>query len=201
MKAEKTVSLCGIWPNVFRALEIAKLGNHTVSIHFSKDYTNGFRDYKAIKKFCEGWFENFVVEGEIKLEIVKPMSYEPHPRCENLQECDIRVTTALWWPEPKAGISDASRQLLKVASEKLNLSLSQIDTIYAVSSTIAKLDHSDTIKIEHLAEAIQYSTIIQENSLNGEEESITFGGMITVKLGDIDPKDVQEAINYLKTLL
>ncbi len=37
-----------IWPNLSRAIEIAKLSGNTISFYFKKDYKNGFSDYKFI---------------------------------------------------------------------------------------------------------------------------------------------------------
>ncbi len=64
-------------------------------------------------------------------------------------------------------IDVAGKSLLKTAMDKLGLSARAYDRILKVSRTIADLEGSREISIEHLAEAIHYRNLDRENWANG----------------------------------
>jgi magnesium chelatase family protein len=62
-------------------------------------------------------------------------------------------------------LSDESKNLLKTAMEKLNLSARAYDRILKVSRTIADLENVTDISPNHISEAIQYRSLDREGWL------------------------------------
>lgn len=194
-------NIVSLWYNLFRAIEIAKTGGYSISIHFDQDYKNGFDDYKSIKSFCKGWFDDFVSDGDMKIKIVKPQSYDRKGKWETLEDISTRVEKSLQFQEPEIKLCDSSEYLLKTAAQKLDLSLLQFEKIKQIAVTIAQMDFSKTIQAQHIAESIQYSFVYNDIGYNAESESKMFGDMIQIKLGEIDSDIIDSAIEYLNGLI
>lgn len=211
MKRKKTNhhqwSIPETWENIFRAIQIAKLGGHSISIYYPSDYIAGNDNYKSIKNECSGWFDNFTANGEITLELLMPYSYiKPNSKIKyvyGLDEIIDKTNKAQNNPKPELQLCEVCESLLKIATEKLNLSYSNVQNCINVAATIAQLDGSDKIKVEHIVEAVHYSSPVIDNGyINAESNIITFGNnSIRINKHDIDAVAINEAIKYLNSLI
>jgi hypothetical protein len=177
-------NIIGIWPNLFRAVEVAKTGNFSISVWFDKqEYPNAESDYQTIKDFCKGWFDNFSKKGNINIELTKPPAsfFENEKHFETIADIEKRIVKSKLFALPVWKPDIGTKQLLKHAIEKLDLSLSQIDLIEKMSVVIAQMDFSDSVRAQHVAEAIQYSFVYDsENKTNFENKVMI---IITLKNG------------------
>ena len=71
--------------------------------------------------------------------------------------CNAQMTSRLMNKFTK--LNEESRQILKTAMEKLDLSARAYDRILKVSRTIADLEGSENVQPHHVAEAIQYRSL------------------------------------------
>jgi hypothetical protein len=149
--------------NVSRAYEISRAGNHSMSIVFDATEDTA----KSLEDNCILLREFYAVSADKKADIVIELnniesqdilsSYQA--RCETIEDINQRIedckkSNIAPILELKGGILS----ILKSAIDKLSLSIRQVNSIISVSYTIAKLSKSKDVKIEHIAEAIQYQS-------------------------------------------
>lgn len=153
-------NLIALWPNLSRAYEVALLGGFSLDIVANKDYKCADADYKRIKEF----FNDVPYSREgISFEMYKPDSYSGDQKCEGIEEVRKRVEAARQNEKPATFSNNSSTALLKTAEKRFNLSLDDYDCIISLASTIAQLSGSDTIQIEHTAEAIMYKAPLEDD--------------------------------------
>jgi len=92
-------------------------------------------------------------ERVIKAREIQSDRYHDHPEIYNNAMMSSQLVKKV------CSINEGGKTLLKKAMENLGLSARAYDRILKVSRTIADLAGSENIKIEHLAEAIQYRSL------------------------------------------
>ena len=95
-------------------------------------------------------------ERVIKAREIQKERFKESPEIFNNAMMSSNVTKEL------CKVNEAGKTLLKTAMERLGLSARAYDRILKVSRTIADLAGTEEIKIEHLAEAIQYRSLDRE---------------------------------------
>lgn len=75
--------------------------------------------------------------------------------------CNAQINTKLF--HQYCSLDQQCRELMKVAMERLGLSARAYDRILKVARTIADLDNSEAITVDHLSEAINYRSLDRES--------------------------------------
>jgi magnesium chelatase family protein len=71
--------------------------------------------------------------------------------------CNAQLDSALI--RKYCALDDAASSLLRAAYDRMGMSARGYDRIIRVARTIADIDESETIKANHIAEAIQYRSL------------------------------------------
>ncbi len=95
-------------------------------------------------------------ERVIKARLIQAKRYAAH---DNIY-CNAQMSSRMI--KELCALDTVSIHLLKTAMQRLNLSARAYDRIIKVSRTIADLQLSESIKAEHIAEAIQYRSLDRE---------------------------------------
>lgn len=107
-------------------------------------------------------------KGESSVEIRKRVTSARQLQTERFREFDnIHYNAQMGVKQINkfCQLEDGSKQLLKTAMERLNLSARAYDRILKVSRTIADLEGAPTIQGAHISEAIQYRSLDREGWL------------------------------------
>lgn len=100
--------------------------------------------------------------NEIRTRVMKARKIQEE-RYHEYEEIHNNAQISTMQVKEMCQISDTGNALLRTAMERLNLSARAYDRILKVSRTIADLDGSEEIKIEHLSEAIQYRSLDRDD--------------------------------------
>lgn len=153
-------NLIALAVNISRAYEIAKVGNHTVKIVANElackqdiDLLNEFYGFKEVHN------PDLVMELAYGTQDV--LNCFKTNGCETLQDINKRLPGTLI--EVSDTLDTPSFTLLKTAIQRLQLGVNDVVIIHKVAKTIASLAESNKIKAEHIAEAIQYRPIKDNN--------------------------------------
>jgi magnesium chelatase family protein len=93
-------------------------------------------------------------------------------RFQNIKDCHYNAQMSVRHIATFCALDSASKDLLKNAMQRLNLSARAYDRILKVSRTIADLEGSQNIDQNHIAEAIQYRSLDREG-LGGNRGVVT----------------------------
>ena len=155
------INLIGLTANVSRVYEIAKTGNHTVKLipaegtsKYDIDLLNEYYGFSDISGYNDIYCEVFIDSSDIEA-LFNGRKYE------TLEDIQQRVDNSSNNPVPSRNLSPTCQALLKAAISKLNLGLRDTLSTIEVALTIARMDGSKDIQPQHIAEAVHYQAIEQ----------------------------------------
>ena len=150
--------------NLARCIEIALLGELSIFLYI--DYLEEkVPDEKELEDFKSAipqvkWVDNLDEADIINVyDYINPSDLlKIKHKSETLENIMNRVNNHIHITyEPDSYIAqESSKALLKVACDRLNLTLKDTKKIDVISQVIANSSQSKNIRVEHLAEAIQY---------------------------------------------
>jgi hypothetical protein len=162
-------TVCGLFCNLSRAYEIALLGGFKIRLIKSNNVDNRYlssNDLIILSNLFAGVdfiFEDDFEDNElnsilIHIELNMPdfNSIISIRNCETVNDIFKRVNDAQRNILPEFKLTESGKALLGTAFSRLQLDLNQLNSIVEISRAIARLAGSKEIKLEYLAEAIQY---------------------------------------------
>lgn len=160
-------NVCGIFLHLSRAYEIALLGGFKIRLIKSNnidDHVPKDIDLDLIKSFFAGVEftdkESDLDSVILHIEVTMPSfdTIVTTRKHETIEDVFRRVNDAQANELPIFKLNDSGKALFKTAYERLKLTLNELDSIATTSQVIARLHGSKEIKLEYLAEAIQYQS-------------------------------------------
>jgi len=170
------MNLIGKWINLSRVYEIALLGKYDIALYANKnEYPDVESDVKLIKQFYNR--VNFSQYNALNVQLDLPVNLTSDANFETLSNISDRVFKASLnfnsVYEVKFEVTSAIEALINTYKNRYPLSLSRYNFLVDVSKTIARLDNSPTVRVQHLAEAMHYITPI-EHSYIGEDRLVEY---------------------------
>lgn len=106
--------------------------------------------------------ENYTLkEKVIKARQIQSRRFLNHPR-NILLNSEMNINDI----EKYCPLDDVQKAILKTAMEKYGLTMRSLHKTIKISRTIADIEESENIKPEHLTEALQYKTGLNENNVS-----------------------------------
>ncbi len=142
--------------HVKRALEVALVGNHSVTLTGDNETALQFQEW-GIENDLSIVVSNW--NGQIGTDITVKCFAQDRPDTRHLNESDIeiykRVDNAQKWDDDKP-TQDLFDMLLKSAVKKLQLNDDQKSQVFMVAASISRLGNDETLEVISLAEALKY---------------------------------------------